>query len=87
MVMPICCVQIRGELRQGDKVVDTVSGSWLQHVEWDKGVRGGKLKRIWEVGRAPVRIPTRVLDPLPSDSRFREDLCCLQVLPSGSTPF
>ena len=74
-----CASQIRGDLWQGDRVVDTVSGSWLQRVEWDKGVRGGKIKCVWEVKHAAVQTPTKVDEPLPSDCRFREDLRSLKV--------
>ena len=72
----IVCAQIRGDLRQGDKVVDTVTGSWLQWVEWDKG---GKSKRVWEVSKSAIRSPIMVPNPLPSDGRYREDLQKLKV--------
>ena len=79
-------MQIRGDLLQGDKVVDSIiSGSWLHHVEWAKGARGGKVKRVWEAAGSPVQAPLAVDKPLPSDSRFREDLLSLQV-PPGCRP-
>lgn len=68
--------QIRGELKQHDQIIDTVSGSWLRHVDWDKGVsiKGLQAKRVWDVSTAIVRQPEQILQPLPSDSRHREDL-------------
>ena len=43
-----CCMrtqtpQIRGQLKQGDKVLDQCHGNWLHHLDWDKGVNNVSL--------------------------------------------
>lgn len=55
--------------------VDAISGSWLDHLTWLKASGGGPRKyfQFKETTRS-YPIPTRY--PLPSDSRFREDLQC-----------
>lgn len=30
--------QLRGVLKKGETVLDTMTGNWLHHVEWEKGV-------------------------------------------------
>jgi len=35
--------QIRGQLKQGDKVLDQCHGNWLHHLDWDKGVNNVSL--------------------------------------------
>jgi hypothetical protein len=54
--------------------------SWLTGVEWEKGsAELGAGKRLWSAAKSPVHTPTAVADPLPSDSRYREDLRALQA--------
>lgn len=65
-----------------------VSCSWLTAVEWEKGGPGGSSLRVWDAAEAPVHVPKPVVDPLPSDSRFRQDLHALQVrADAASTSF
>ncbi|BDA48651.1 Oxysterol-binding protein-related protein 3 [Coccomyxa sp. Obi] len=70
--------QLHGTLRKGGKVVSTVRGSWLTAVEWEEGGLGSSSLRVWDAAKAPVHVPKPVTDPLPSDSRFRQDLHALQ---------
>ena len=56
-----------------------VSCSWLTAVEWEESGPGGSSLRVWDAVEAPVHVPKPVMDPLPSDSRFRQDLHALQV--------
>ncbi|EIE27493.1 hypothetical protein COCSUDRAFT_21423 [Coccomyxa subellipsoidea C-169] len=70
--------QLHGSLRKGGADVDTVHGSWLTSVEWQRGGPGGKSLRVWDVARNPVQAPKPIIEPLPSDCRFREDLQSLQ---------
>ncbi len=76
-------LQVTGAVQQGDTVLDTCSGSWLTHLEWEQGVctstDGQRLCRVWDEAAAPVRQPAALDKPLPSDSRFREDLQALKV--------
>ena len=72
-------MQIRGDLLEGDRAVDSVQGSWLSHVEWDRGVSGMRSKRVWDCASSAVHTIRRSDRPLPSDSRFREDLIALKV--------
>lgn len=48
-------------------------------MEWEEGGSGGSSLRVWDAAEAPVHVPKPVMDPLPSDSRFRQDLHALQV--------
>lgn len=50
--------------------------SWLTSVEWAKWKAG---KKIWDASKSEVHSPQPVKSPLPSDSRFREDLKALLV--------
>ena len=76
-------LQVTGAVQHGDTVLDTCSGSWLTHLEWEQGVStsagGQRLCRVWDEAAAPVRQPAALDKPLPSDSRFREDLQALKV--------
>ena len=78
-----CCLQIRGDLLEGDRAVDSVQGSWLSHVEWERGVSGMRSKRVWDCASSCVHTIRPCDRPLPSDSRFREDLIALKVGPWG----
>ncbi|GLD93352.1 hypothetical protein PINS_up001944 [Pythium insidiosum] len=51
--------------------VSLLSGSWLTHLQFDDKV-------YWHVESEPAFAHTPVDDPLPSDSRFREDLIALK---------
>ncbi|KAJ0400970.1 hypothetical protein P43SY_008773 [Pythium insidiosum] len=51
--------------------VSILSGSWLSHLQFD-----GKV--YWHVESEPAFAHVPVSDPLPSDSRFREDLVALK---------
>lgn len=73
------CVQLRGTLRRGEAVLDMCHGSWLHHLTWEAGVADGKIHRLWDAERSPIRPMERVPKPLPSDSRFRNDLLFLKV--------
>lgn len=68
---------VRGVVREESvegRVFDTLSGSWLTHLDWGQGVptaTAGKRHTVWDVSKSPV---TRVVasksdDVLPSDSR------------------
>ncbi|KAK9917018.1 hypothetical protein WJX75_000017 [Coccomyxa subellipsoidea] len=70
--------QLHGSLRKGGAIVDTMRGSWLTSVEWEKGGPGGRSLRVWDAAKHPVQAPKPILEPLPSDARFREDLQALQ---------
>lgn len=51
-------------------IINTVKGSWLEYLEFDN-------KRYWDIQLiSPVNLLS-TLDPLPSDSRYREDLVFL----------
>jgi len=54
------------------EVLTVLEGSWLGCIEFD-----GKIAWDWQLG-LPVSIPKPIDNPLPSDSRFREDLMALQ---------
>ncbi|GAB4824194.1 hypothetical protein N2152v2_011240 [Parachlorella kessleri] len=72
--------QVVGSIKNSDgEVLDTLHGSWLTHLEWEKGVLGGKLRTVWDYERCLVRRPTPAEAVLPSDSRHREDLSHLKV--------
>ncbi|TYZ63083.1 hypothetical protein PybrP1_011771 [[Pythium] brassicae (nom. inval.)] len=51
--------------------LSALQGSWLTHLEFDN-------KIYWHVESEPVFEHTPVADPLPSDSRFREDVIALK---------
>ena len=56
------------EPQKGDKVLSSIGGTWLGTVEWDG-------KTYWDVRESTVKhTPLPVDNPLPSDSRFRQDL-------------
>jgi len=54
------------------EILSVTEGSWLGSIEFD-----GKPTWDWQLG-LPVSIPKPIDNPLPSDSRFREDLVALQ---------
>ena len=70
-------------------MIDSCTGNWLHHLEWDKGVSipaatGSKktsatLKRLWDRKATPAPSSLAVEGALPSDCRHREDLVHLQV--------
>ncbi|CAL5223830.1 g6406 [Coccomyxa viridis] len=66
--------ELHGTLQKGDKVLDTIHGSWLTSVEWAKW---GSGKKIWDAAMSEVHAPQPVKAPLPSDSRHRGDLKAL----------
>lgn len=65
---------------EGERAVDSVQGSWLSHVEWDKAVSGARSRRVWDAASSAARSIRARDQPLPSDSRFREDLVALKVV-------
>eukprot|EP00899_Mesostigma_viride_P002325 jgi/Mesvir1/12093/Mv00367-RA.1 len=52
-------------------VLAQVAGNWLSHIEIDK-------KRVWEISSPDFYRCQPSDDPLPSDCRFRDDLCLLR---------
>ena len=70
-------------------MIDSCTGNWLHHLEWEKGVSlpatGGSkktpaaLKRLWDRKATPAPSSQAVEGALPSDCRHREDLVHLQV--------
>ncbi|KAL6050876.1 Oxysterol-binding protein 4 [Balamuthia mandrillaris] len=57
--------------RTESTVICTIEGSWVSCIEFDG-------ERYWDFKQnLPKHVPKPVDDPLPSDSRFREDLCFL----------
>ena len=76
------CTQVRGELLQGERPLDVVQGTWLSHIEWERGMpclRG--QKQVWSAASSPAQDVRPAQKPLPSDSRFREDLKALKASP------
>lgn len=71
--------QVTGTIQQDGKVVDALHGSWLTHLDWEHGVLGGKLTRVWDLERSMVRRPEPLSEVLPSDCKFREDLAHLKL--------
>lgn len=55
------------------KPVDAISGSWLDHITWLRG-DSGVPKKYFEYGVTDQERPEPSRHPLPSDSRFREDV-------------
>ncbi len=49
-------------------------------MDWVEDEGGSPGLRVWDAAKCPVQAPKPVSDPLPSDSRFREDLHALKVL-------
>jgi hypothetical protein len=41
---------------------------------------------VWDAAKHPVQAPKPILEPLPSDARFREDLQALQVFTEPQAP-
>ena len=73
---------VRGDLLRDGVVVDTVRGTWLSEVAWERGqgAGGGRARGVyWDraVDLPLHQRPTPKPDPLPSDSRFRQDLVAL----------
>lgn len=60
-----------------------LSCSWLTSVDWVEDEGGSPGLRVWDAVKCPVQVPKPMSDPLPSDSRFREDLHALKVLSSA----
>lgn len=68
---------IRGEIKdQDDNVLGTIEGSWLGYVDYTNASTN-KKERMWNIGEHKPSYPEPVPNPLPSDSRFREDLVAL----------
>jgi hypothetical protein len=68
---------IRGEIKDNnDNIVGMIEGSWLGYVDFTN-TRTNKSERIWNIGNSKPNYPEAVPNPLPSDSRFREDLIAL----------
>ena len=69
-----------GKAALGEKL-DQCEGSWLSDWEWERGPRGKEAggRRYWDRATAVPRVALPVPGPLPSDSRFREDLVALKV--------
>jgi hypothetical protein len=67
---------IKGQMfhvnRNTKKTVCHIQGSWLSHLQFD-----GKV--YWHVESEPVFQHVPIENPLPSDSRFREDMIALKV--------
>uniref|UniRef100_K3WHK9 Oxysterol-binding protein n=1 Tax=Globisporangium ultimum (strain ATCC 200006 / CBS 805.95 / DAOM BR144) TaxID=431595 RepID=K3WHK9_GLOUD len=66
---------IKGTIHPAKKsakhALSTVQGSWLSHLQFDNKV-------YWHVESEPVFEHQPVANPLPSDSRFREDVIALK---------
>ena len=81
--------QVTGSIKKDGVVLDSCSGNWLHHLEWDKGVdfpaaSGSKkaskaLKRLWDRKTTAAPSSQAVGEALPSDCRNREDLVHLKV--------
>lgn len=69
---------IRGVLKQGNNILDTVTGNWLHHVEWEKGVNKGKTKRVWDIKHSQLTPALPVATALESDARLRKDVVFLK---------
>lgn len=58
LLLQVAHDQVVGSIKRGEEVLDTVHGSWLNHLEWEEGVLGGKLHHIWCAGScSPGRLP------------------------------
>ena len=64
---------VRGSLRRGERILDSLSGSWLSHLQWERGVGGGPgggPHSIWDAHKSPqARVQARSEGVLPSDAR------------------
>ncbi|MEW5319702.1 MAG: hypothetical protein WDW38_010840 [Sanguina aurantia] len=88
---PVKPDMIKGVLKQGDTVLDSCSGNWLTHFEWEKGLsaaaapvsggKGGKTStlRLWDIRTSPLSPAIAVPAALPSDCRHRQDLVHLKA--------
>ncbi|KFM24462.1 Oxysterol-binding protein 9 [Auxenochlorella protothecoides] len=71
---------VHGVLRGKDgEELDVLTGSWLSHLEWEKGVCNGKLHTVWDAVKTPVDRAIAEREALPSDCRFRNDLVQLKT--------
>jgi len=59
--------RFKGDILQNGKKICAVSGSWLTAIDFDK-------KEFFKFESDKYEAPTPVDHPLPSDSRFRDDL-------------
>jgi len=66
---------VRGEIKNSsDQILGTIDGSWLGFIDL---TMNKKTERLWSISDAVPLYPTPIDDPLPSDSRWREDLRAL----------
>ncbi len=72
---------MRGVLKQGQTALDTMTGNWLHHVDWEKGLSGkaSAPERLWDLRQSIPVSSTPCTTALPSDTRNREDLVALKV--------
>lgn len=62
-------------------VLDTCTGNWLSHLEWETGAGAGakRAKRVWDMTRTQLFPAQPLASSLPSDCRNREDVVHLKV--------
>lgn len=53
------------------KEVSNIAGSWIENLIFDN-------KEIWNINKNPPTRPIATKNPIPSDSRYREDLIWLK---------
>ncbi|KAG1669308.1 hypothetical protein FOA52_014869 [Chlamydomonas sp. UWO 241] len=72
---------VKGTITKKGAAVDSCSGNWMTHVEWDKGMDGKSSTpaRLWERKTTLFTASIPVAAPLPSDCRHREDVATLRA--------
>lgn len=68
---------VKGEVYHNDKIVGVVEGSWLGVLDFTDEKTKQKT-RLWNIITSKKLNVTPTENPLPSDSRFRQDLVYLK---------
>lgn len=75
------CPQVSGSIKRikDGTILDSCTGNWLTHLEWETGAGSKRVKRIWDSQRTPLFPAQPLEDALTSDCRHREDVVQLKV--------